>query len=80
MCVGDCLACVLYYYYIYMFALVYIIEENYVNPKVEIQEEMKEEKRTNECVLEGALTLLPSFFFPLSLSLCCVLCVYRVGW
>ena len=51
-----------------------------MNPKVEIQEEMKEEKRTNECVLEGALTLLPSFFFPLSLSLCCVLCVYRVGW
>ena len=34
-----------------------------MNPKVEIQEEMKEEKRTNECVLEGALTLLPSFFF-----------------
>ena len=47
-----------------------------MNPKVEIQEEMKEEKRTNECVLEGALTLLPSFFFPpLSLSLLCIVCI-----
>ena len=47
-----------------------------MNPKVEIQEEMKEEKRTNECVLEGALTLLPSFFFSPSLSLSVVYCVY----
>jgi hypothetical protein len=41
--------------------------------------------RTSVCAerkrrsLEGALTLLPSFFSfpPLSFSLCCVLCVYR---